>query len=169
MGVTSPLRAPIPLAPEHLTEGFACGDDLMDTWLKRRALANQLSGASRTYVVLDHDNHVAAYDSLATGAVVAASTTGRNRCNMPDPVPVAVLARLAADTRHQGRGLGPSLVGDALRRVLAAAEILGIRGVVVHALSPDLRAFYTGLGFSPSPLDDLLLMVTLPDVRAALA
>lgn len=139
----------------------------MDTWLRRRALANQLSGASRTYVVTDSDGNVIAYYALAAGAVMAASATGRFRRNMPDPVPVIILARLAVDRAYQGRGYSRALIQDALRRVMAAADIVGIRVVVVHALNDDLRAYYTHLGFTPSPMDDTLFMVTTSDVRAA--
>jgi len=141
----------------------------MDIWLRRRAMANQISGASRTYVVADESGAVIAFYTLATGAVTAVAATGRFRRNMPDPIPVVVLARLAVDQAWQGRGVSRALVADALRRVVAAADLVGIRGVVVHALTVDLGAYYMKLGFCPSPLDPTLLMVTLDEVRAALA
>jgi len=162
------VNRPEPLTAAHDVADFTCGEDMMDAWLKRRALANQTSGASRTYVVCDEAGRVIAYYSLATGAVAAVEATGRFRRNMPDPIPVIVLARLAVDKAYQGHGLSRALVGDALRRVENAATIVGIRGVVVHLLSKDLQQFYTHLGFSSSPLDEMLLMVTLTDVRAGL-
>ncbi len=88
---------------------------------------------------------------------------------MPDPVPVAIIGRLAVDRSAQGRGLGRALVQDASLRLLHAAEILRIRAVLVHALSDDARAFYVALGFTPSPLDPMTLMVTLRDLEAGLS
>ena len=88
---------------------------------------------------------------------------------MPDPVPVAVLARLAIEQNYQGRGLGRALVKDAARRVAQAAEIIGIRAIIVHAVSPEAQAFYLAVGFEPSRLQAMTLMATLPDIQAALA
>lgn len=161
------LSAPQPLAPHHQTAGFASGVTSLDDWLKRRALANQASGASRTFVVCDGDT-VVAYYALASSAVAAGSAPGRFRRNMPDPVPVVVLGRLAIARTHQKRGLGRALFQDAARRILQAAEGIGIRGILVHALSDDARAFYVGLGLEPSALDPMMLMATLTDLRLAL-
>jgi GNAT superfamily N-acetyltransferase len=140
----------------------------LDDWLKRRARANQVSGASRTFVV-SRGNRVVAYYALASGAVELASAPGRFRRNMPDPVPVVVLGRLAIDASEQGHGLGRALFRDAGLRVLGAADTIGIRGILVHAISDDAKQFYTALGFEPSPLEPMTLMVTLADVRAALS
>jgi len=93
---------------------------------------------------------------------------GRFRRNMPDPIPVAVLGRLAIDQSYQGRGIGRALVRDAGLRLLNAAEILGIRGVFVHAISNDARAFYQAVGFLPSPSDPMMRMVGLNDFSSAL-
>jgi predicted N-acetyltransferase YhbS len=84
----------------------------------------------------------------------------------PDPIPVAVLARLAIDSDWQGQGLGRALIRDCMLRVTQAAEVVGIRGIVVHAISEQAYGFYVALGFEPSPLDTMTLMVTLADVRA---
>lgn len=86
---------------------------------------------------------------------------------MPDPVPVAVLGRLAIDRALQKQGLGRALIRDAALRVMQAAEVIGIRGVLVHAISPETAAFYLALGFEPSPFEPLTLMATLADLRAA--
>jgi len=159
--------APEPLAAHHQLDRFACGVASLDDWLKRRARPNQASGASRTFVACAGES-VVAYYALASGAVTLAEATGRFRRNMPEPVPVAVLARLAVDRAHAGRGMGRALFRDSARRVLHAADTVGIRGLIVHALSDDARAFYVAVGFEPSPLDSMTLMVTLADVRRGL-
>ena len=87
---------------------------------------------------------------------------------MPNPIPVAVLARLAVDRTRQGQGIGRALFRDAARRVAHAADVIGIRGIIVHAISEDARRFYLALGFEPSPSEPMTLMVTLADVRSAL-
>lgn len=160
------MTPPEPLADHHRLEGFDCGEPPLDDWLRRRARANQAGGASRTFVLCEGDR-VIAYYALASGAVTAAASPGRFRRNMPEPIPVAVLGRLAIDRRHQGRGIGRALFRDAALRVLNAAEVLGIRGILVNALSDEARAFWLAVGFEPSPLDPMTLMVTLADVRAA--
>jgi GNAT superfamily N-acetyltransferase len=87
---------------------------------------------------------------------------------MPDPIPVVILARLAIDRGHQGRGLGRALFRDGARRIVQAADAIGIRGLLVHAISDEARAFYLALGFEPSPLEPMTLMVTLADLRKCL-
>lgn len=160
------LAAPAPLAAHHDTTAFACGVDSLDHWLKQRALKNQATGASRCFVVCD-DKRVVAYYALASSAVAAEAASGRLRRNMPDPIPVVVLGRLAIDQSWHGTGLGRALVRDACLRVMAAAEAIGIRGMLVHALSESARTFYEHLGFEPSPLDPMTLMATLADIREA--
>lgn len=162
------LEAPVPLDDTHDVSSFSSGEPALDDWLKRRALANQESGATRTFVVCG-GSKVVAYYALASGGVIASRAPGRFRRNMPDPIPVAILARLAVETSHQGRGLGRALVRDAATRLMNAAGTLGIRGIVVHAISPRAKAFYVALGFSPSPLDPMTLMISLADLRQVLA
>lgn len=161
------LSAPEPLADKHDVTGFQSGVAVLDDWLKRRARANQYSGATRTFVACN-GRQVVGYYALAAGSVQIEAAPTRIRRNMPDPVPVAIIGRLAVDRSAQGRGLGRALVRDAGLRLLHAAEILGIRAVLVHALSDDARAFYVALGFTPSPRDPMTLMVTLRDLEAAL-
>lgn len=158
------FSAPEPLAAHHITEGFACGAESLDNWLKRRALKNQVQGASRTYVVC-MENRVVAYYALASGALLGAQATGRLSRNMPDPIPVVVLGRLAVDSTLRGQGFGRALVRDAGMRVLQAAETIGIRGMTVQALSDEAKVFYEHLGFEPSPMDPQLLMITLADLK----
>jgi GNAT superfamily N-acetyltransferase len=161
------LSPPEPLAPNHRLEHFSCGEPALDDWLRRRAPANQLTGASRTFVVCE-GRAVVAYYALASSAVTVATAPGRFRRNMPDPIPVVVLGRLAVAKSHHKQGIGAALFQDAARRVIHAADAIGIRGLLVHALSKDAAAFYQHLGFDPSPLDPLILMVTLADLRASL-
>jgi GNAT superfamily N-acetyltransferase len=158
------LLAPVLLHAQHQTEQFACGVESLDVWLKRRALKNQIQGASRTYVACQGDR-VLAYYAIASGAVTCNEATGRLRRNMPDPIPVVVLGRLGVDSSLHGQGLGRSLVRDAALRILQAADVIGIRGMTVQALSDDARVFYEHMGFEPSPLDPNLLMITLADLK----
>jgi GNAT superfamily N-acetyltransferase len=161
------LSAPESLAAHHKIDTFDSGVASLDDWLKRRATQNQVSGASRTFVVGDNDV-VVAYYALASSAIAPALTPGRFRRNMPDPIPVVVLARLAISLSHQGKGLGRALFQDAARRVVYAAETIGIRGLLVHAISEEAKAFYLRLGLELSSLEPMTLMTTVADLRAAL-
>lgn len=167
MGSDVTPAAPAPLGAHHDIEAFACGVPSLDRWLKQRALKNQTTGASRTFVVCE-GHRVLAYYALASSAVAAEAATGRLRRNMPDPIPVVVLGRLAIDQSLHGQGIGRALVRDASLRVMAAADAIGIRGMLVHALSPEAQAFYEHVGFERSPLEPMTLMATLSDVRAVL-
>jgi GNAT superfamily N-acetyltransferase len=159
-----PLSRPEPLSDLHELDDFISGVSSLDDWLRRRARANQVSGASRTFVIADR-HKVVGYYALASGAIAAASSVGRFRRNMPDPIPVAVLGRLAIDRAQQGRGLGRALFRDCALRVAQAADTIGIRGIVVHAISDQAKAFYQALGFDASPAEPMTLMVTLADIR----
>jgi GNAT superfamily N-acetyltransferase len=161
------LSPPEPLADHHELGDFDSGEPSLDDWLKRRARANQVSGASRTYVVSD-DTRVIAFYAFASGAVTVGAATGRFRRNMPDPIPVAVLARIAVDRAWRGQDIGRALFRDAALRVTNAADAIGIRGIVVHAISDEAKRFYLALGFDPSPREPMTLMVTLRDIRAVL-
>jgi GNAT superfamily N-acetyltransferase len=161
------ISAPEKLQPDHDLTAFESGTPVLDDWLRRRALANQASGASRTYVVRA-GKHVAGYYALAAGAIAQGAATGRTRRNMPDPVPVMVIGRLAIDSRHQGRGLGRALLRDAVLRTMQAAEIAGIRAILVHAISEDAKRFYERCGFQPSPVDPMTLMITMRGAEQAL-
>jgi len=162
------LTAPERLAVDHILAGFDSGEPSLDDWLRKRALANQTSGASRTYVVCE-GKRVVGYYALASGAVTAAGVPGRFKRNMPDPIPVVLLGRLAIDRSLHGQGLGRSLFRDAASRVSQAADVIGIRGIVVHALSDAARTFYLALGFVQCPGEPLILVVMLADLRATLA
>ena len=154
------LEAPALLHEEHRIDGFACGTASLDDWLKRRARANQISGASRTYVVAEA-GRVVGYYCLASGALAVNDAPGGHKRNMPDPIPMAVLGRLAIDQSWQGRGLGAALLRDAVERTQAASAILGIRGLLVHALSEEAKAFYEYHGFAASPSRPMTLVMSL--------
>lgn len=154
-------QAPQPLLPTHRCEGFTCSETVLDDWLMRRAYANQLSGASRTFVVVDAQQAVVGYYALATGAVSHQMATPAVRRNMPDPVPVMVLARLAVDQRAQGIKLGASLLQDAVKRCALVSQHAGIRALLVHALHDRAKQFYEHYGFQASPVHPLTLLLRL--------
>ncbi|MEN9266658.1 MAG: GNAT family N-acetyltransferase [Thermostichales cyanobacterium BF4_bins_65] len=161
----SQIRPPEKLSSCHRTEDFCSGNVMLDEWLRRGAPKNEAEGASRTYVVCV-GNHVIAYYCLAAGAIAQGIATGKVRRNMPDPIPVMVIGRLAVDSRWQRQGIGRGLVRDAVLRTLQAAEIAGIRAILVHAI--NAKVFYQSCGFMPSPLDPMTLMITVKDARVAL-
>jgi GNAT superfamily N-acetyltransferase len=162
------LSAPEPLAAHHRIDDFDSGEPSLDDWLKRRAAMNQVSGASRTFVVCEGKTAVGYY-ALASSAISVKAAPGRFRRNLPDPIPVVVLARLAVTRSHHGQGLGRALFQDAARRVIQAADAIGVRGMIVHALSEEAKAFYLRLGLEPSPLEPMTLMVTLADLKASIS
>ncbi len=160
------LSAPQPLATTHRLNDFACGEAVLDEWLKRRALANQLSGASRTFVVADPNQSVYGYYALAAGAVSHQAATSAVRRNMPDPIPVMILARLAVDQRAQGLKLGGALLQDAVSRAVMVSQNAGVRALLVHALHDRAKAFYEHYGFQASVLHPMTLMLRLNAFKA---
>ena len=155
------LHAPQPLSADHQLNTFNCGETSLDEWLKRRAILNQTNGASRTFVVVDKNQLVMGYYALAAGAVHHQDATRSIRQNMPDPIPVMVLARLAVDIRTQGMQLGAGLLRDAVDRSLAVAKNTGVRALLVHALHERAKQFYLYFGFQASPVHPLTLMLRL--------
>jgi GNAT superfamily N-acetyltransferase len=150
-----------PLEASHQLSGFDCGEPVLDDWLKRRAQANHLAGASRVFVAANHDRDVFGYYALAAGAISHQDATGPVRRNMPDPVPVLVLGRLAVDRRAQGMKLGAALLQDAVLRAQAISQNAGVRALLVHALHDQAKQFYLHYGFQPSPVHPLTLMLRL--------
>src|SRR5215216_1926462 len=150
------LIAPVRLTAFHNLAEFDCGTASLNQWLTRQALKNEASGASRTYVVC-LDNTVVGYYCLAAGAVVRTEAPKPMQRNMPDPIPVMVLGRLAVDRANQGQGIGKALLRDAIVRVLRAAEIVGIRVILVHAISDEAKRFYLSHGFEESPIEPMTL------------
>ena len=146
---------------------FDCGNEALDRWLRERAARNQDEGAARTFALCQGQT-VVGYYALAAGAVDHAGATGKVRRNMPDPVPVVILARLAVDRRWGGQGLGSALLADAVRRAAQAAETIGIRAMLIHAIDERAAQFYERHGFRRSPIAPLTLMATMREIAAAL-
>lgn len=163
--MSASLSAPQPLTVAHRLDDFSCGEPVLDDWLKRRAMANQRSGASRTFVVVDQNHRVQGYYAMAAGAVAHRLATGAVRRNMPDPVPVLVLARLAVDTRAQKRKLGGAMLRDAVLRAVVVSQNAGVRALLVHALHDRARQFYEHYGFQASATEPFTLMLRLDTTR----
>lgn len=155
MGITT---APPPLADDHQLSRFDCGNDTLNDWLKRRALKNQANAASRTFVIC-RDEQVVGYYALASGSVERMAAPKSVARNMPEPILVMVLGRLAVDKTLQGQQLGAALLKDALLRALTVARNIGIRAVLVHAISEEAKRFYQSYGFQMSPVDSMTLML----------
>lgn len=159
------LSAPQPLTSSHHFADFDCGEASLNHWLNQRALKNQSLGASRTFVVSDESNKVLAYYALAVGAVAHNQAASNIKRNMPDPIPVMVLARLAVDHSVQGIKLGSSLLKDALLRNVRVSAQAGVKALLVHALDDQAKAFYIRYGFKESPMDPLVLMLPLKHIE----
>lgn len=162
------LGRPRPLQRDDRCEDFDCGQEPLNDYLQRFAWTNQQAGAARTYVTT-RGKRVVGYYTLAYGSIEPQAAAPRIRQGLAQhPIPVMLLARLAVDRGEQGQGLGKGLVKDALLRTLQAADIAGLRAVIVHAKDVAAKVFYEKLGFQPSPLDELHLMLLLKDVRKTL-
>ena len=154
------LSAPVPITAHHDVAGFTCEHSELALWLQRRALANHLAGGSKTYVACS-GTEVVGYYALAAGSVEPALVTGALRRNMPKPIPVVVLGRLAVHQAWSGQGIGTGLLKDALSRALQVAEIVGMRAMLCHAIDDKAKAFYRRHGFVPSPVEPLTVMLGL--------
>ena len=159
---------PVPLASHHRFGEFACGEPALDDWVRRHARAAQSSGAARVYVAADSEGTVSGFYALAACQIEAAAAPERLPRGEPRlrPVPAVLLARLAVDLRHQGPGVGQSLLRDALLRCLQASTSVGIRALLVHAKGDEARRWYERLGFAPSPTDPYHLVLLLKGVAA---
>lgn len=157
---------PRPIVERDDTRGFDSGERSLDEYLRKRALANHVQGASRCFVTC-RDSRVVGYYALASSSVQQRDVAGKVRRNMLDPVPVILLSRLAVDRKEQGSGLGKNLLRDAILRSVDASEIIGVRSLLVHALNDTARAFYAHFDFEPSPTDPLHLLLLMKDARSA--
>lgn len=155
---------PEPLRGKHNFGSFSCGEESLDGWLHRYSRHAEAAGSARVFVTTD-GHEVVGYYALAVGRVEAKDGTARLVKGQPrgKPVPVVILARLAVDESHQGRGVGRSLLQDALLRSAGAARAVGIRALLVHA-HEEARDFYLRFGFEPSPTDPLHLILLMKDV-----
>ena len=165
-GISGRVTPPERLRADHETAQFCCGEPSLDHWLRIRALQNEKSGASRTYVVCA-DGRVVGYYALAAGAVAHTEATARIKRNMP--VPVILIGRLAIDSRFQGQGIGADLLRDAVLRTLQAAEIAGIRAILVSAISLEAKRFYERFGFVSSTANPQTLMITVTEAARVFA
>ena len=166
--MTMELSAPAPLTLAHNTSLFSCGEPVLDDWLRGRAMKNEASGASRTYVVCA-ENDIVGYYSLAVGSIEHQFTPGNIKRNMPHPIPVMILARLAVDRNYAGQNIETGMLRDALLRTLQAADIAGIRAMLIHALHERAAVFYRERGFAASPFDPLVFFLALDQVRRLFA
>lgn len=160
------LDAPVPIAEYHELDSFECGEPDLDHWLRKRALANERAGASRTFVVCT-GKAVAGYYCLAAGSVARSGAPRKVRRNMPEPVPVIVLGRLAVSRAWKGKGVGAGLLRDAVLRSARISRELGARALLVHAISESAREFYLKSGFVESPINRMTLMLALGTLSKA--
>ena len=159
------LSAPQPLGARHRLEEFDCGKPALTEWLLRHARQAQGSGSARTFVVCDGER-VAGYYSLTVGQIDTLEAPERVRRGMGQyPIPLIILARLAVDQDHQKRGLGVSLLQDAIRRAIAVAEHAGIRALLTHPLDAEAEVFYRRFGFEATPENQRQLILLLKDAR----
>lgn len=161
------LTGPEKLSAHHNPDGFSCGVESLDQWLKKFARINQQSNLTTTYVV-HRSRRVVGYYSLAAGSVNRSDAPARIAKGAPNhPIGVVLLARLAVDVGEKGVGLGSALLKDALLRAAAAADIIAVRAVLVHAINEDARRFYMRFDFEPSPVHPLHLMLLMKDIRGS--
>ncbi|MFH1158288.1 MAG: GNAT family N-acetyltransferase [Pseudomonadota bacterium] len=166
--MTAPaFTPPAPITASHALAEFDSGEPSLDEWLKKRALKNHAAGASRCFV-LCAGAAVIGYYSLSAGAISHEASPKAMRRNMPDPLPVLLLGRLAVDKRYHNQGLGQALLRDALIRAVNVAGDAGVFAVLVHALSDQARQFYLSRGFVESPLQPMTLLMTIETVRSIL-
>ena len=168
MSTVEDLNPPVLLTKDHDRNSFDCGVQALNDYLKKYALQNQRKHSARTYVAT-RGNRVVGYYSLAFGSVSLEEAPQRVKSGLPrHPVPVILLARLALDSTEQGRGLGAALLKDALLRTIQAAEIAGLRAMLVHAKDDVAKRFYEKFGFEASPIDSYHLFLRLSDILSSL-
>jgi GNAT superfamily N-acetyltransferase len=161
------ITAPAPISESHDLSGFDCGKPPLDDWLKHRALRSE--GRSARAFVVAHGKCVIGYYCIATGAALAKDAPGNIRRNMPNPIPVMIIGRLAVDKAYQGQGMGPAMLKDALQRILGVSKTVGARAVMIHAIDNDAVAFYAAYGFKPFPLDSRTMFLPIEEIAAAIA
>ena len=158
---------PVLLGPDHVVDGFDCGRPALDRWIIERARANQDTGTSRTWVVVDDEETVVGYYASATASLLRRQATSRVRRNQPEEIPAMLLGRLAVHRAHSKAGLGSALLKHFIIKRLEVSQIVGLRVLLVHAMDEQARTFYLHFGFEPSPMDDRTLMLLVADVVAS--
>jgi len=162
------LTPPAPITANHELAGFDSGEPFLNEWLKKRAFKNHASGASRCFVLCAGAN-VIAYYRLSAGAISHEAAPKTMRRNMPNPLPVLLLGRLAVDKRYHNQGIGQALLRDAMLRAVNVAGDAGVFALLVHALSDQAKQFYLSRGFVESPLQPMTLFMTMETIRLILA
>lgn len=164
MGIINP---PELLSEYHDTSDFSCGKPVLDYWLKTKALRNQTNRGSRTFVITS-GKQIVGYYALASGAVERTQVTSNIARNMPNPIPVIILARLAIDSNFKGLSLGKGLLKDALLRCVNVSSQIGVKAVLVHALDTEAIAFYQKFGFGKMPEQENTLMISISNIEKIL-
>ena len=165
---TSRLSKPHEITRDHHVAGFSCGKPELDDWLERRALKNHAAGDTRVFVITNEASEVVAYVAISAASVARESATSKLRRNAPDPVPMGLIARLAVRKDMKGQKIGPSLLREAILRIVNASEHIGIRGILVHAMDADAVSFFRHMGLHPSPIDEMTLIVSMREIEAEL-
>ena len=156
------------LRRDHSLDGFDCGKEELNRFLKKHALTNQASDSAQTYVLAD-GLLVKGYYSLTAATVSHEGATERVKKGLARyPIPVILLARLAVDASLHGKKVGPALLKDALRRAVHAADTIGARAVLVHAKDDTAKGFYEHFNFEPSRGDPYHLLLIMKDLRRIL-
>ncbi len=164
------FRKPTPLTENHIVDGFESGKPALDAWLRDMALYNQAQGYTRTFVIADEDFRVAGYHAVCAGMIHRNDVSRPVRGHpAPSELPVAVLARLAVTREHQGKGLGPALLKNALLSIVSASQVVAFRGVVVHAIDDDAVKFYKRYHFQETKGMERRLILPCNDIVASLA
>ena len=161
------LSAPAPISDAHDLSSFESSEISLDEWLKKRALKNHVTGASRCFVLAEKKK-VIGYYCLSAGSIHHEAAPKKMRRNMPDPLPVLVLGRLAVDKNYHHRGLGSALLRDAMIRAVSVAMDAGVFAILLHAISESAKRFYLSRGFVESPLQPMTLMMTIETIRGIL-
>lgn len=160
---------PRPIRPGDAVDGFNCGEPRLDRWIRERALRNESAGASRTFVSIGADQEsVAGYYCLSASSIGIEDAPGQLRRNMPDPIPVILIGRLAVDHGHGGQGLGASHLQDAVLKAIDVAQTIGTRAILVHALSDSAQDFYTKFGFAMMPRTERTMFLLVRDAIATI-
>ena len=158
------IKRPELLDSKHNVLDFNCGNETLNDWLKKRALKNQKQGASKTFVIYD-GKQVVGYYALATGSVERISVPKSLARNMPNPIPVIVLGRLAIDKNFQGEKLGSALLKDAIQRTIYISENVGVKALLVHAISEEAKKFYLHHNFIESPIESMTLLLSMKNKK----
>lgn len=158
------LLAPQRITRDHNVAGFSCGNDSLDQYLQRRALKCDAAGDAKVIVLPTENLEVLGYYTISAASVTHEKAVSKLKRNSPDPIPMALIGRFAIQTEMQGQGIGRALMRDAILRISQASDMIGIKGVLLHAINDDAKNFYTHLGFSESTIEDSLMMVRLVDI-----